>query len=552
MEVSRRNFLVGAGVAAAGAVAAAGLAGCSDESGSSSSSSSSSVDPVENPTDTSAWLPDPPNITVDDCGETVEADVVVVGSAMGGAHAAYGAMKSGADVVVIERNGSPHISGCHVAFVNSDWQLANGQEEIDPQVVINKVLNDTQRRADCSLISLWACHSGEVLDDIMTNVFEPAGYEDGEVELWDFEYADLDQYLSLGMKFGSSRDDSLEPYLTNMHNWILDNGGRIDYDTCGRLLVQDDDGTVTGVIATNPDGDYVYYKANNGVIVCTGSYGANEAMVNYFCYPWMARFVSKYRMYNPRATETAPITTDEEMDDGTGHEMLCWAGAIMEQIDPSYQFSDYGEDSFPGDTLEVDYAGRRFRNEAVESLESGYYFFDLPDGNNGAWQILGKDDFPWPAKHRGTPQDPDEVWEEAEALEHYSADTLDELAEMINIDAEALKETVDRYNQMAEQGFDEDFGKPAKHLDTIESPYYAFWKSFVFECTYSGVKCNRYMQVVDKNWDPIPHLYAAGNTVGWRMGSGTSPHISGLGNAMAATHGYFAGQHCANGDGRPA
>ena len=61
----------------------------------------------------------------------------------------------------------------------------------------------------------------------------------------------------------------------------------------------------------------------------------------------------------------------------------------------------------------------------------------------------------------------------------------------------------------------------------------------------SGVKVNKNLQVVDANWDPIPHLYAAGNCVGWRMGSGYQNVIPGLCNAYAAVHGYYAGKNAA-------
>ena len=97
--------------------------------------------------------------------------------------------------------------------------------------------------------------------------------------------------------------------------------------------------------------------------------GANEEMVDALCYPSMAQFIKKYSGYNAKTSETAPVTTDERMDDGTGHKMMCWAGAIMEEIDPSYQA--WSNDGYwIAAPLAVNNKGERFFNEAISSLSS--------------------------------------------------------------------------------------------------------------------------------------------------------------------------------------
>ena len=50
------------------------------------------------------------------------------------------------------------------------------------------------------------------------------------------------------------------------------------------MLVRDENGTITGAIATNASGDKVYYHAAKGVIMCTGSFGSNKEMVREFFY----------------------------------------------------------------------------------------------------------------------------------------------------------------------------------------------------------------------------------------------------------------------------
>lgn len=171
---------------------------------------------------------------------------------------------------------------------------------------------------------------------------------------------------------------------------------------------------------------------------------------------------------------------------------------------------------------------------------------EQPDHSNYVWQIVGSDDFdmppllPIPGMNR-------EIMDAiASNAEYYEADTIEELATLIDVDPQVLSETVARYNEICAAGIDEDFGKAPWHLNPIDvPPFKAFKENYHFYGMSSGVKVNRDLQVVDQNHNPIPHLYAAGNCVGWRMGSGYQNVIPGLCNAYAACHGYFAGKNCA-------
>ncbi|MDR3316010.1 MAG: hypothetical protein LBS98_06000, partial [Coriobacteriales bacterium] len=115
---SRRAFLSGAAIGAA-SLAAAGLAACTPAAESGGGDGSGGEAPASNkPLDTAKypaladsrnpidWLGTPPDVTPEDCTETIEADVVVIGTAVAGELAGYGAVKEGAKVVLLERNGT--------------------------------------------------------------------------------------------------------------------------------------------------------------------------------------------------------------------------------------------------------------------------------------------------------------------------------------------------------------------------------------------------------------------------------------------------------------
>ncbi|MBR2836684.1 MAG: FAD-binding protein [Coriobacteriales bacterium] len=532
MEMSRRAFT--GTMAAASALAAAGTA-----------LPALAAAPSE---DNSDWLGEPPALTEADCVETVEAEIVVVGGALAGEFAAYSALLSGADVVVLERNGTGHVGGSGIGFVNSQYQLDAGQPWHDPYEVMERINNQTQNRTSLALLAPFCLHSGAVLDELETNVLagtDCVGRANVTVENGMDEFCPS---LNSHVDFDPTGSDSLESFNFVMHDWIKANGGRIFYNTCGRVLTQAEDGTVTGVIATNPEGAYVYYKASKAVIVCTGSYGHNEEMMEHFNPSWVCDFAKNYGIYNGRVTENTPITTDEDMDDGLGHKMMVWAGADMEQTDHSFQaWEDAGYYWWP--FLQVTCKGERFRNEQSSWLSQCNTIVERPERVNYYWQIRSISDTDMPATLQiGIPLS---LWDAIITSNTvcHDADTIEELAELMEVDPEVLKATVDRYNKMCEQGRDDDFGKNPKFLHPIlEPPFRAARATCHFYCTSSGVRCNGKLQVCDKDWQPIPHLFAAGNNVGWRMGCGYQMTIPGLCNAFALFHGYTAGRFASNDD----
>ena len=60
--------------------------------------------------------------------------------------------------------------------------------------------------------------------------------------------------------------------------------------------------------------------------------------------------------------------------------------------------------------------------------------------------------------------------------------------------------------------------------------------------TMSGVMTDLNLNVTDVQHNPIPGLYAAGNCLGGRYGTGYSTPCAGNSIGMAVTHGRLAGQ----------
>lgn len=104
-----------------------------------------------------------------------------------------------------------------------------------------------------------------------------------------------------------------------------------------------------------------------------------------------------------------------------------------------------------------------------------------------------------------------------------SADTLEELAEIIGVPADALTETVEAYNKAVESKGTDEFGRDFSGTPTAYSvavnkiegdKYYAVPIKALVVMTLGGVTVNGDMQVIDEAGNPIPGLYAAGEVVG--------------------------------------
>ena len=73
------------------------------------------------------------------------------------------------------------------------------------------------------------------------------------------------------------------------------------------------------------------------------------------------------------------------------------------------------------------------------------------------------------------------------------ADSIEELAEKLNIPVDTFKATVERYNELAAKGVDEDFGKESYRLSTLDTaPYFGTRQcGGYFICTMDGIQIDR-------------------------------------------------------------
>jgi fumarate reductase flavoprotein subunit len=131
----------------------------------------------------------------------------------------------------------------------------------------------------------------------------------------------------------------------------------------------------------------------------------------------------------------------------------------------------------------------------------------------------------------------------------FVADTLEELAQKMGIKPDALQKTVDEYNRFCEKGHDDLLAKDPEFLCPVKVPkFYAFRIMPCAPVTFGGIKVNERMEVLNKEQDVIPGLYAAGNDANIMYGDTPDySHLKFAGSALgfALNSGRIAGENAA-------
>src|SRR5262249_21689054 len=136
----------------------------------------------------------------------------------------------------------------------------------------------------------------------------------------------------------------------------------------------------------------------------------------------------------------------------------------------------------------------------------------------------------------------------------FRASTLAELAGQVGISGEGLTETVQRFNDFARSGKDEDFGRgdsaydryygdprcrPNPNLAPLALPPYYAIKIVPGDLgTKGGLRTDEHARVLRGDGGVIPGLYAAGNASAAVMGHSYAGAGATIGPAM--TFGYIA------------
>ena len=514
------------------------------------------------------WLGEPPAVAESDITETVDTEILVVGCGTGGWIAAMTAAEEGAKVYVVEKAAEPTKIKEDIGAIDSKLQQASFAEfpefKIDKTEALLEIVRYASGYADSNLIKVWIDNSAELVD-WLTEKLESTGHWFMQFEggVGNLDYPDHTKAFATGHSPHPVEGKPAEVTLnTDMQEFVESRGGTIRCNTSLVKLDLNADGKVTGIIAQDTeDQHYIRINASKGVIMATGGYASNGDMM---------------LALQPQTMKMKINVPMGSKSDGAGIKAMLWAGGEMDPCHASMMFNRcsclptetagyktngkwywFGEQPF----LKVNLNGDRFCNESgpyefmLHSMymQPNHTYVDIFDSN--CKQYAEQFDevgccrlFPFPngaISNRSF----DVCWKDMTEGENshlalgylQKADTIEELAEKLNIPADELAKTVARYNDFCAKGVDEDYGKPAHRLTPVDAPpYYGIRTGAWHLTTLDGCRINTDMQVIREDGTPIEGLYATGDCTGGFFANNYPNLFTGLACGRTMTFGRRA------------
>lgn len=445
----------------------------------------------------------------------VQVDVVVVGAGGCGMVAALAAARQGAQVLLLEKDrrvgGNTAMSTGMVPAAGTRFQRDGGIED-SAKIMARDILAMHQSGSNpeitqhlcgqsASLVE-WLVDELGVTLEVVTE-FNYRGHSRHRMHAPpDRSGATLSQKLAVALE----RERSIE----------------LVCEAPVHSLVIDEQGAVVGVALERSGTQWVRCQ---GVILASCGFGANPEMVANYC----------------------PEILDATYFGAAGNtgEAIRWAVDLGAATENMTAYQGHASLAHPHGTLLtwgviiqggflVNQSGQRFGNEnegysgfAVQVLGQpqglAFAIFDEPI----YLALVGFADFAALVETGGIRK----------------ADSIEELAGMLDIDGGKLSQTLHKYAEAARGGQDE-FGRP-DIVRSLSPPYCGVQVTAALFHTQGGVCVDRNARVLRSDGSPIPQLYAGGGVAAGISGSGASGYLAGNGLLAALGLGRIAGEHAA-------
>lgn len=467
----------------------------------------------------------------------LETQIAVLGAGGAGMAAAVAAAEKGADVIVLEKLSNLGGNSARAEGLLAAESPAQERLKIDAQRddVFNIAMSYAHWKINARIVRAFIDKSGDTIrwleDQGLFFDRVPHYYPNQRIRTWHCLRGRGMELIDVLLKTGEKL------------------GVRILCETAAKKILIDKKGNVTGVVATSGNRELTI-KAKS-VIIATGGYGGNRRLLKKY-YPPLTR--------NMRCVGAA--------NTGDGLLMALNIGAATEGLG-LLQFCGHSPLRAPEfiratgeepNTIWVNNKGVRYMNEAIsfnhfESINGlllqpdniCYTLFDEKIRMNliekgvikglgtvvtPATKLIGLDRQLQLAIKKGNAKI-DGSW--------------DEIARWIGAKPEVLNNTVKEYNCFCDNGRDMLFTKDRKYLDALRTPpYYALKCYPAFLGTIGGIKINENTEVLNKDFEPIPGIYAAGiDTGGWEIDTYNAV-LSGTTFGFAVNSGRIAGENAAD------
>ena len=488
--------------------------------------------------------------------EGADADIIVIGAGGAGLSAALEAVENGANKVIVleatgKTGGALNYTSGSMSAAGTLIQKEDGIEDTVDSYIADIINNgdDFGGQPNVELITVYANEAAKVFDWMYENGLKDNTFSVDRATGSRAVFAPEHALYSIQRTYKASPKDPTN-YKSAAHetlDTLLKADERIEvvYNTKATELKANEKGQITTVVAENTDGEVLTYTADKGVIVCTGGYSSNSAL--------MAKYVAYGDYY---------LAGGAPASDGNGLLLMQKVGAGLTAMDaiPTFPMGLVSKDNPKTGSIASTYTwktggivvnqnGERFCNETESNpaprevaLEEqpGAVQYDIYTDKILADLTAANSAYFMTAYFNGP--------EALGAHVMYEADSIEGLAAAIGVPAENLQKTIDEYNAAVEKGEPDQFGREFNVSNTYNiatnkvegEKFYAIRLHALCVMTLGGVTANANMQVLDEEGNVIPGLYAAGEVVGGIWGKFVS---GGTGVMGPIVFGKIAARH---------
>lgn len=450
-------------------------------------------------------------------------DVVIVGAGGAGLAAAAEAARSGLSVYISEKSGIPggttnysggviQAAGTKLQQTTTDYPndtpekhaklwLQAGENMVKPELV-----KDLAQGAPQNID--WLASLGINWISVYGHCHIP--YVD------DANFADRIHIYDNGTGKGGGMGDGLVLTQTLLKA-ALAAGATIDYETPAVALVQDTNNHNVYGVKVSHDGQERLIKANRGVILATASIDHNPALA---------------KAYNAQHYNDLMFNTclSAKSDTGDGLMMGLSAGGAVSGMGGTIDFCGKTGNGTSNQVptiplIFVNGAGKRFVCEdATYAYQYRAIFQQEKQFEKPTYMIFDQRSI----------SEPGSVWATESLAADVKkgvvkrADSIAELADLIDVPVANLHATIATWNENMTQGNDLEFGRRTG-LKPLQAPFYAYHNQATNLGAIGGLTINVDGQVLDNFDQPITGLYAAGLNAGGWLG----PYYPGSGTAIS-------------------
>ncbi|MBQ8618923.1 MAG: flavocytochrome c [Clostridia bacterium] len=461
--------------------------------------------------------------------ETLEADVVVIGAGGAGLAAAITAEQNGAKVIVVEKmpkvGGNTILAGGAVNAVEDRSEFAIKQND-SVQWHFEQTYSGGDYQGDPELIMT-----------LVQNAYDGIQWTKSLGMEWYGEEAVFTVSGGLWPRAWKPMMPAATGFFDTYTKYI-DNTDKIDLmlNTKAEKILTDANGAACGIVATGETGNTITINAKS-VVVATGGFSKNVQLRMAYDAIW-------------GMLDEKVLSTNHEGATGDGVKMLQLLNADFIQMG-NIQLLPLGDPktgSLSGniehgvDTrIFVNKSGLRYGDEGGRRDDMTRDLFAQEDAL--MWIVMDSDTYPTGDELNNFGETANQLVAAGRAVK---ADTLDELAALMGVDAENLKATIAEYNRHCIggdlEGQPDEFGRTLFGPAIDNGPFYAGARVPTVHHTMGGVRIDTECHVYTENGEIIENLYAAGEVTGGIHGANRLG-----GNALADTivFGRIAGESAA-------